>query len=54
MMEYQYAIETLQREKYMIDKALNDTGKWYGYKESWKRQKNKSEQLGRAIKTLTL
>lgn len=53
MMEYQYAFKVLQDEKDSIDKALKETDKWHGHKESWKRQKAKSYQLGRAIKKLS-
>lgn len=51
--DYGYAIDHLQREKDAIDKALSDTKKWNDHKESWKRQKSKSNQIGRAIKKLT-
>jgi len=53
MMEYQYAIEVLEKEKGLIDKALKETERWHNHKEAWKRQKNKSDQLGRAINALT-
>ncbi len=53
MMEYQYAIEVLQKEKDLIDKALKETKKLHSHKEAWKRQSNKSGQLARAIKALT-
>ena len=53
MMEYQYAIEVLQKEKDLIDKALKETERWHNHKESWKRQQNKSDQLGRALRDLS-
>ena len=54
MTEYEHALKVLQDEKDSIDKALKDTEKWHSHKESWKRQKKKSEQLNRAIEKLKL